>query len=241
MKYAIFGDIHGNLEAFDAVVADISLQKADKLVCLGDIVGYGADPQACVDKIRELDCLTVLGNHDMVSVGLMDADSFNQFARIAALWTKESLDKTAKEFLKGLPLTGVMDDFHFTHANLYAPSLYEYIQTSYDAVRNFEKQEKPLCFVGHSHIPVTLIFKKGILNFTLDKEVSMDPEAQMIINVGSVGQPRDENPQASYAIYDSDKHMVHIRRVSYNIQKASKKIRDAKLPEINAERLFHGR
>lgn len=241
MRYAIFGDIHANMEAMDAVIADIANHKVDRLVCLGDIVGYGADPVACVEKIKELDCVTVAGNHDMVAVGMMNPDSFNLFARIAALWTRNSLDDESRAFLKDLPLTATMNNFQITHANLFAPSLFEYIQTSYDAMRNFECQEKPLCFVGHSHIPVTLVLKQDTIVFTLDPEIDVEPNVKMIVNVGSIGQPRDENPMSSYALYDSEMKKIVIKRVSYNIEKTCKKIVDAKLPEINAERLRYGR
>lgn len=240
MKYGILGDIHANLEALEAVLAAMEKHKPDKLMCVGDVVGYGADPSACIAKIREIGATTVAGNHDFATIDKINVDFFNSYAREAALWTRRMLTKEEKGWLASLPLVELIDDCTLVHATLHSPELFEYIQTSYDAHLSFEQMTTHICFLGHSHVPVTFIQKRSV-SFTMEPKINVDPNAKTIVNVGSVGQPRDENPDAAFAIYDEATHQMEIFRIPYDIEKAAGKIVKAGLPEILAERLRYGR
>lgn len=240
MRYIVFADIHANLEALEAVLEEAQKHKPDKYICIGDIVGYGADPSACIAKVRELGAICVAGNHDFATVDKLNVDFFNSYAREAALWTREHVTSEEKEFLNGLKLVEFCDNFCITHSTLHSPELFEYIQTSYDAHLSFEQMSTPLCFLGHSHVPVTF-FQKRLVTFTMETKIKVDSGAKTMVNVGSVGQPRDERPEAAYALYDSEEKVVWVKRVKYDIDKAAKKIINAGLPEILAERLRYGR
>lgn len=240
MRIGIFGDIHSNLEALDAVLDYFIKEKVKDLVCLGDIVGYGADPIPCIDRVRELGCPVIAGNHDFAVVDKINVDFFNSYAREAALWTRKVLKPEHKSFLANLPLVKKFDGCTAVHSTLHAPELFEYIQTSYDAELSFENLDTAVCFVGHSHVPVAFFQRKAV-SFSLDPVIKIERRAKTIVNVGSVGQPRDENPDACFAIYDSQQDVVQICRVAYDIDKAAHKIVKAGLPEILAERLRYGR
>ena len=240
MRYAILGDVHANLEALEAVLEALQKEKVDVMVAVGDIVGYGADPGACLRRVREIAKIIVAGNHDFAAVGKLNIDFFNTFARQSALWTREQLSEADREFLRNLKLVEYLDSFTITHSSLHYPELFEYIQTSYDAHLSFQQQTTPLCFVGHSHVPVTFIQKKTV-GFTMNPVADVDEQFKMMVNVGSIGQPRDENPDAAYAVYDTDARKVWVKRVKYDIEKAAKKIVAAGLPPILAERLRYGR
>ena len=240
MKYGIFGDIHANLEALEAVLEVMDKAGVEKHVSVGDIVGYGANPMECIKRVRELNTLVVAGNHDYAAVGKLNIDFFNAYARESAIWTREVLSEDDKKYINTLKLMEYCDNFTVVHSTLYSPELFEYIQTSYDAHLSFDQQETPISFMGHSHVPVNF-FKRRNVSFNMENEVRLDKESKIMINVGSIGQPRDENPDSVCVIYDSDENLVRITRVRYDVEKASGKIRKAGLPEILAERLQYGR
>ncbi|MEW6355568.1 MAG: metallophosphoesterase family protein [Planctomycetota bacterium] len=240
MKYAILGDIHGNLDALDVVLDCIEKEKVDEIACVGDIVGYAAEPSACVQRIRDLDCHVVAGNHDYAVLGKTDVSCFNPDALRSVLWTKEHLSKGDLDWLDSLPLTVEHEDFTLAHGTLHSPEYFDYIQTIYDAQLSFEKLDNRVCFLGHSHVPVTFFDVNPII-YTLDNHIKLMPGQKALVNVGSVGQPRDQNPLAAYAIYDAGAEVVRIFRVEYDIDKAAEKIRKAGLPDFNAERLYVGR
>ncbi len=240
MRYGIFADIHGNLEAYEAVVDALNKERVDQLFCLGDIVGYGADPRACIAKTKELGCKIVAGNHDYAVVDKVNVDFFNTFAREAALWTRAALTPGECDFLRNLRLVDNVDGITLVHATPHYPELFEYIQTSFDAHLGFEMMTNQLCFVGHSHVPVTFFQKKAVI-YAMDSKINIDAKTKTMVNVGSVGQPRDENPHAAYAVYDSEAQAVNIKRTPYDIEKANAKIVKAGLPEILGERLRYGR
>jgi predicted phosphodiesterase len=240
MRYAILGDVHGNLEALESVLDAVSREKVDASLAVGDIVGYGADPVECLKRVRAVAKIIVAGNHDFAAVGKLNIDFFNTYARQSALWTREQLTEPDREFLRNLKLVEFMDTFTITHSSLHYPELFEYIQTSYDAHLSFQQQTTPLCFVGHSHVPVTFVQKKTV-SFTMQPVAEVDERYKMMVNVGSIGQPRDENPDAAYAIYDTEAKKVWIKRIKYDVEKAAKKIVAAGLPPILAERLRYGR
>ncbi len=243
MRYALLGDIHGNTEALGAVLDSIRSNTPDRIICLGDVVGYGAEPVKCLEMIRDLKCDCIAGNHDWAAVGKLSIDCFNAYAKAAALWTREQLSQEQKDWLANLPLTLTYEHCAVAHGTFHDPDKFNYIQTVFDAQQSFDALKKlgsKLGFLGHSHVPVGF-FDTDPITYTLDPEMPVDEEVAIIINAGSVGQPRDENNRASYALYDSTTKIVSITRVEYDIDGAAAKIRAAGLPEILAARLYQGK
>jgi predicted phosphodiesterase len=243
VRYALLGDIHGNTEALEAVLRSIRESSIDKVVCLGDVVGYGAEPVKCLQLIRDLKCDVIAGNHDWAAVGKLSIDCFNAYAKAAAMWTRDQLNDEQKQFLADLPLTLSYEHFAVAHGTFHQPEAFNYIQTVFDAQQSFEALRKlgaTLGFLGHSHVPVGF-FDTDPITYTLDTDIPIDEDAAIIINAGSVGQPRDENSKASFAVLDSDTKMVTIKRIEYDIDAAATKIRNAGLPEILAARLYQGK
>ena len=242
MKYGIIADIHSNLEALETVLLELS--GVDKIVCLGDIVGYGPNPNECCQKIRELKCITVAGNHEKAVIQEMSLEFFNKNAGEAVLWTREKITPDNFEYLKRLPLIEKMDDFVAVHGSLRNP-LEEYLTSLAEGIPTLEEMEAPICFVGHSHVPL-VIFKSE--NGSYDGRRLQDREeintklfTKMVLNPGGVGQPRDRDPRASYAIYDSEKKLATFYRVSYNIGTVQEKMRQENLPVSLIERIAYGR
>lgn len=240
MKYGILGDVHANLDALEAVLTEMDKQGVKKLVSVGDLVGYGAEPCEVIGVLRGRKTAVVAGNHDHAAIGRLNIDFFNTYARESAIWTRKTLGKEEKDFLGELPWTETIEDFTVVHSTLYAPELFEYIQTSYDAHLSFEQQKSRLSFIGHSHVPVNFVKRKTV-TFNTATEVRVEDDALTMINVGSIGQPRDENPKAVCCVYDADERLVRISRIGYDVEKAGRKIKAAGLPEVLAERLKYGR
>ncbi len=243
MRYALLGDIHGNTEALKVVLDSIRVQNIDKIVCLGDVVGYGAEPVACLEMIRALKCDVIAGNHDWAAVGKLNIDCFNAYAKAAAIWTRDQLSEEQKNWLANLPLTITYEHFAVAHGTFHQPEAFNYIQTVFDAQQSFEALKKlgaRLGFLGHSHVPVGF-FDTDPITYTLDPDIPIDEELAMIVNAGSVGQPRDENNKSSFAIYDTEAAQVTINRLDYDIDAAANKIRGVGLPEILAARLYQGK
>ena len=242
MRALILSDIHANLEALEAVVADAQTYGGfDVIWCLGDTVGYGPDPGPCIDRIREFDLVAVAGNHDHAAIGLIDASDFNESAKIAANWTANQLDHEQKEFLASLPLVAVQDTFTLVHGSLRAP-IEEYLLDRNSAMGTLAILETQYCLVGHSHIPFRCLEIDGdvdFYDFTEDELIEMTNNRQ-IVNPGGVGQPRDRNPRSSYAIYDSTENNLVRHRVDYDILKTQRKMVAADLPSRLIERLGHG-
>jgi len=243
VRYALLGDIHGNTEALGAVLDSIRSNTPDRIVCLGDVVGYGAEPVKCLEMIRDLKCDCIAGNHDWAAVGKLSIDCFNAYAKAAALWTREQLSQEQKDWLANLPLTLTYEHCAVAHGTFHDPDKFNYIQTVFDAQQSFDALKKlgsKLGFLGHSHVPVGF-FDTDPITYTLDPEMPVDEEVAIISHAGAVGQPRDENNRASYALYDSTTKIVSITRVEYDIDGAAAKIRAAGLPEILAARLYQGK
>lgn len=240
MRYALIGDVHGNVEALEAVFEDIDGQGVDEVLCVGDVVGYGADPQGCLSRTIERCSVVVGGNHDYAASGRSSLEYFNPYARRALQWTTEQLTPVEQESLSSLELTAQMNGFALVHSSFFAPERFDYIFAPSQARICFLKQEMPLAFFGHTHLPVAF-FDTNPITYSLGPEIESDPETKTLINVGSVGQPRDEDARACYALYDSERGVVIIRRVKYNIEQAAQKITQAGLPDVLAERLFLGR
>jgi len=240
MKFAIFGDIHGNLEALQSVLADAQDQDCTHHICLGDIVGYGADPVACLEKVQELGCPTVKGNHDEGASNQSLLEDLNPLAQRALLWTREQLSQEQREWLADLKLIRQVRDFTIVHATLDSPGSWTYVTNRFDAMASFSYQFTQLCFYGHTHSP-RIFERDDTVRGARGMEVAIQRGTKYFINVGSVGQPRDGDWHAAYAIYDIAAQTVKIRRVDYDIETAQKKILDAGLPSLLAERLSLGR
>lgn len=245
MRYLIFSDIHGNVEALEAVLRFALKRKIDHFVCLGDLVGYGASPNDVVRKISRLKTLSVIrGNHDKAVGGQDSIDAFNPIAASAIRWTRKSATKDHLDFLRKLkkgPLA-VNGRFTICHGAPFEEDYY--IFGEFDAEEAFGYLDTPLCFFGHTHFPY-LYAKKGaaIVARPLDEdgiEVKLDPGISYLINPGSVGQPRDRNPRAAFAVYDAEHRVVKIHRLAYDIDAAQKRILKAGLPPALAERLAVG-
>jgi predicted phosphodiesterase len=242
MRYGIFSDIHSNLEALDRVIQAYQKEKIDEYLCLGDVVGYAADPNECLRLVKELSRVTIAGNHDWTSVGLFSPEYFNEFAKEAIAWTGKNLDETSRIFLKSLKLVYKNEDLTLAHGTLDRPQDFRYTSGSYSAWKSFRVLENNICFVGHSHIAGVFIQDKtGRIHYTLDNLIEIKKENKYIVNVGSVGQPRDNNPRAAYCILDTRENQVWIKRVSYDIKTARDKIIKAGLPEFCGERLLLGK
>lgn len=240
MRIALFGDIHSNLEALQSVLADAQIQGCTHRICLGDVVGYGADPVACIETVRALDCPVIKGNHDEQAAMSGWYTGFTELADKAIRWTRTQLSDNDKEWLRSLRLQRVIRDFTVVHATLDTPHKWEYIVTPGDAAASFTYQHTPVCFYGHTHEPV--LFRSGV---TVKKQgfdkIRLQPGARYMINIGSVGQPRDEDWRAAYVIYDPDTMDVELRRIPYDVESAQRKIIGAGLPSELAERLALGK
>jgi diadenosine tetraphosphatase ApaH/serine/threonine PP2A family protein phosphatase len=241
LKIAILSDIHGNYDAFEAVLEDIDNQGGiSKIYCLGDVIGYGAQPNECTEKVIELGCETVAGNHDFASVGKLSFEFFNTFAKQSALWTKSTLSKENNEWIQKLNYHKEVDNLTLVHGTPFSPEMFHYISTLNDAQVSFEEMKTDICFVGHSHVPI-VFFNTNPISYVVKEEIKVATDEKTIVNVGSVGQPRDENPKACYAIYDTDEAVIRLVRVKYDVDAAAQKIIKEGLPEILAARLKEGR
>ncbi len=214
MKYAITADIHANLPALTAVMQDIEQQGCDRIVCAGDIVGYGFQPKECVKVVREKFFACVRGNHDEYVGSDADLDRFNEFAAEAVRRTREQLGEEDRRWLLNLPLLLELDGFTLVHATLDMPQRWCYVFEKLEAASSFAYQSTPLCFFGHTHVPVAFIRDTGVRGGTYSK-FRVEPEKTYFVNVGSVGQPRDRNPDAAYVIYDLKRQTIELRRIPF--------------------------
>jgi diadenosine tetraphosphatase ApaH/serine/threonine PP2A family protein phosphatase len=241
---AVISDIHSNLEALLAVLEDIRSQEITEIVCLGDVVGYASDVQECLNKIRELGCPVLLGNHDEGSCLPEPPWDFNDTARQGLIFSAKHLKESDRFWIGTLPRRLTVGEMSFTHASLEIPEHWTYILSAADAEAHFLEQSTHLSFCGHTHkpalwfqpspgSPITLRRGKGI--------ISLAPSGKVLINVGSVGQPRDGDSRACYVICRDDAMTVDFRRVPYDIQTTRKKISKAGLPFVTAQRLLFGR
>ena len=246
MRYLILSDIHSNDEALSAVLARVRRKKYDRVVVLGDFVGYGANPNQVVDRIRRLRRKKVMirGNHDKVVCGLDAGDLFNPIALAAARWTADKLTPHSRRFLEGLPLGPDSVDGSFLICHGSPRDEDAYIFSDHDAYLNFRDFDVSVCFFGHSHIPsVFTLEPHGIRVEVVAGErvrLKLQRDRRYLINPGSIGQPRDRNPAAAYAIYDVSARVVHFDRVSYDAAKARDKIHRAGLPGMLGDRLIVG-
>ncbi len=247
MRYAVLSDVHGNLEALSAVLADAASEGALGVLCLGDAVGYGADPVACIELLGERSTGMVAGNHEYGALGLLDLRWFNPAARAAALWTREQLGADHQGYLSGLPLSSALGEATCVHASPRRPEEWDYLLSAEDGFEAFADFATRLCFVGHSHRPgVWSLGSSGPAHEDLggpawhDHCIPFHDGRRYIVNVGSVGQPRDRDPRAAYVVWDEDERSITLRRVMYDHKAAAAKILRAGLPRALADRLAHG-
>jgi len=240
-SYAIISDVHANLEALTAVLDAINSEQADQILFLGDSVGYGPDPNACISLLMEKSRVMIAGNHDWAAVGLSDKSRFNPFAFSAIEWTADVLTPDSDKALKELPLTKELadDSMFLVHGTPREPEKWHYMRGEADGRINFKYFAEKMCLVGHSHIPFILELIAGNKIVFHDNFATINKQSRYIVNVGSVGQPRDGNPDAAYAFIGSEK--IEIKRVPYDIVLTQKKMRKAGLPEYLADRLALGR
>ncbi len=246
MRLAVFGDIHGNIEALSAVVDHMAAKNVHRYMCLGDIVGYGASPNQCIDVIRSLprtNC--VLGNHDAAAVWRYSPYAMTSEAKEVILWTIDRLTEENRDFLQQLPVMTSFGDLCFVHANPYNPEAYRYVINRKYALRSFASASRRLTFIGHSHRPV-IITRKNFFQVTFDNargntNRSVAGKKKRIINCGSVGQPRDGDPRACYCLLDTRQKSIEFHRLEYDINGAVQKIKAAGLPDFLSRRLLRGR
>jgi diadenosine tetraphosphatase ApaH/serine/threonine PP2A family protein phosphatase len=247
MRYLILTDIHANLEALDACLADARARAFDRALVLGDIVGYGADPNAVIDRVLALNPAAIVrGNHDKVASGLEWAEGFNSVARSAAHWTLDTLTPAHRAWLVDLPEgpAVVSDLIEICHGSPFDEDAYIFSEP--DAARAFEFSRRPLCLFGHTHHPMTFVLADNVLDRLErstdgESQVPIQEAAKYLVNPGSVGQPRDGDPRAAYAIVDEDRRRVELYRLPYAVGAAQAKIIAAGLPEVLAQRLGLGR
>jgi len=246
MKYAIISDIHGNIEALDSVIQYLDEEKVDKLLCLGDTVGYGANPNECVEKIRRYSFRTILGNHDLVAIGIESGDNFTNQARDAIMWTKNMLRDDLKNYMSSLSIQEKLDNnIILVHGSPVDKDEYLIYNYQIRACYGFIEKNMPLvkmCFFGHTHYQAIWIKENNnILTPSLsEKEISVNPANIYLVNPGSVGQSRGQGPLACFVIYDSEKQILSFKKITYDYKKAAAKIIEAGLPPFLAARLEQG-
>src|SRR5271165_4766736 len=240
MKFAIIADIHANLEAFRVVLADIKDQKCTHYACVGDVVGYGANPKECLEIVRSMGMPCVKGNHDEYCSTEEDLDGFNPHAAEAVHWTRRQLNPEDRQWLRDLKYLRMVTSFSMVHATLDGPQRWGYVFDKLAAAASFPYQNTGVCFFGHTHVPVAFMRDSVVRGGTYSK-FKIDLSKKYFVNVGAVGQPRDNNPKAAYVVFDVDAGTIELRRLDYDIPTTQRKIRDAGLPERLAERLEFGR
>jgi len=240
MKYAIIADIHGNLEAFETVLEDIKSQNVNQIVCLGDVVGYNANPKECLKIVRDLNIPCVKGNHDEYCSSEDALEGFNPHAAEAVHWTRNQLSTEDRQWLRDLKYSRMVGNFTIVHATLDAPQRWGYVFDKLAAAASFPYQNTQVCFFGHTHVPVAFMRDSVVRGGTYSK-FKIDVSKKYFVNVGAVGQPRDNNPKAAYVVFDTDAGTIELRRLDYDIPLTQEKIRAAGLPERLAERLEFGR
>lgn len=243
MRYAVFSDVHANMEALEAVLADAGRRSPDAYVCLGDIVGYGPDPNECVARVQDLGASAIAGNHDRAAAGLFATEAFSPLARAAIEWTARVLTAEHRAFLAALPERLESRAFLAVHGSPRDP-VEEYLLTLPQALAIFIESDFEVCLVGHTHIPALFVRSRNghirAQDLTPETPVRLAPTSRYIINGGSVGQPRDGDPRAAYLIYDDGGRTVTLHRVEYAIAATQAKMRTRGLPALLSRRLAAG-
>jgi predicted phosphodiesterase len=242
MRLALISDIHGNLEALRAVLEDIERRKVDQIDCLGDVIGYGCDPVECLQLVEEHCTIKLMGNHEYAALGVLPPEAMNLHARQSIHWTLEQLGDRGISMISDFEMKAETEQYLLVHASPYEPDEWHYVLSEHEAGIGFDSFMQPLAFHGHTHLP--MIFCKtptGKLRTIVGHDFDPDEECRYLINVGSVGQPRDRDPRACYAIYDSNEVSVTYHRLDYDVEAAQAKMCRADMPQMLIERLEVGK
>lgn len=244
MKYLVISDIHSNLEAFEKLLNIKKVKEVDKILFLGDLVGYGSNPNEVIDLFRSLKNVAYIrGNHDKVVAGIESSSLFNPVAAFSAEWSKHNITKENLEFLKNIEMGPKVVD-HFSticHGSVFDEDYYVF--SIFEASESMKSMKTSVGFYGHTHFPVMYLLRNNKIDtvpFVKDTKIKLDANTKYLLNPGSIGQPRDKDPRPSYIIFDSNKKELLFQRFSYSIKKTQKKIRDAGLPDVLASRLESG-
>lgn len=239
-KIAIFSDIHSNLEALEAVMRDMKEQGVTDHICLGDIVGYNANPAECLKIVRDLKCPVIRGNHDEESARHSDLSYYRELARVSMAYSRDALTDDDKAYMKALPLVLNIDDFIVVHSSLFKPQDFYYVDGLLEAEFHFSQQSRQVCFCGHTHLAGVFSRTWRQLDLLHPESLDLKQGVRYLINVGSVGQPRDRDWRSSYCIFQPEASKLEFRRVEYDVEAAQKKINAAGLPAALGERLLVG-
>ncbi|MCK4409101.1 MAG: metallophosphoesterase family protein [Candidatus Eisenbacteria sp.] len=240
MRYAILSDIHGNYEAFTAVLEVIDGMDVDSIVSLGDVVGYGANPNEVVDLARARAYVSIRGNHDQAAIDPGEEVYFNSWAVQAIRWTRDELTAGNLDYLRSLAYESFLPDVRLVHASPSEPEKWRYILSPQAAAREFANFKESFCFIGHSHVPMIVLRTEVGTSELLEGEVALPAAARVLMNVGSVGQPRNGDPRACFAVLDLEDRSARLVHVPYDIHTARAKIVDAGLPRFLGDRLLLG-
>ncbi len=238
MRYAVLSDVHSNLEALSEALAYIEKEKIDHLLFLGDLIGYGANPNECLDLVCQCKGKVVAGNHDKAIADDELLSYFSSHAHEALLWTRGELNSKWNDFLRDLPLLHIGKDMTLAHGSINSPESFQYLFYFDDAVPSFERMQTPIGWIGHTHVPQIFLKKKRSTSYLPEGDHRLDKNEVYLINPGSIGQPRDQDPRLSFAIFDDDAYNLKIIRLPYDNHKAAEKIRKAGLPKFLADRLL---
>jgi diadenosine tetraphosphatase ApaH/serine/threonine PP2A family protein phosphatase len=238
LLYVIISDLHANLEAVETCFREIDSMKADRIICLGDLVDYCAQPNEVIDIVRSRCDVVIMGNHDEAQVDDFVCDGFSESARISSVHTRTVIKPEHKQYITSLPYSHTENGLRFVHASPLNPQEYDYVLDKYSALANFRSYDESICFIGHSHQPV--VFAESRLGIKLTKPDDVKKGRRYIVNVGSVGQPRDGDPRLAFGLFDSDNFVYSLIRLEYDVDTASKKIEKEGLPQRLADRLFRG-
>ena len=242
MLYGICSDIHSNATAFKAVLESMRDNGVERKVCLGDIVGYGVDTDECVDLVRENMDFCLIGNHDSVAVKNESSEGFNPYAKQAIEWTQKHLSKESVAYIRSLPYIHEENDICFVHASPLSPADWVYVTDLEDALNAFDHFSERYCFVGHTHSPVIIASRPMAIPKILDEyEYVIANTERLLVNVGSVGQPRDRDPRACWCLLDTETKCVRLIRVEYDIRETQSRMKKQGLPSFLIDRLSVGR
>lgn len=243
MRYILISDVHGNLEALESVMEFVRKLEPYQLYCLGDVVGYGADPKACLHILQDEASLILAGNHDLAVARVIASEGFNPIAHQAVEWTRRALDEDDLESLANFPLVYIDGEYLFTHASPIEPLLFPYIQTLDDVADVFSSIGQQFCFVGHTHLPVVVAMdeRTGAIEIVRENRITIKDRHKYFVNTGSAGQPRDANPDACVVVLDEEMETIEYLRIPYDISACQCKIISEGLPSYLAERLILAR
>jgi predicted phosphodiesterase len=246
VKIAVISDIHGNLEALSSVVLDIRSRGVERIVCLGDVVGYGPNPNECIELVESECDYSLVGNHEAAIFDALIIQEFNDYARYAIEWTRDNLNSKSLNFINSLPIMMVDDVFTAVHATPYEPQLWYYIASMDDALFNFNFFKTKFCLIGHTHVPGIIAMGSPESNISILPQKTLcyakefSEKARFIVNVGSVGQPRDKNSKACYVIIDTDKKELSFLRISYDVALYQRKMHAIGMPDFLVNRVADG-